>query len=112
MTDLFVGLHRGPIDHEASSVINAVANGSIDMGGSVTLAATPATELLPRVEVADAQGELAYGIAVGGDVDGTYGDGAASTDDTTRAVNAHRVCLELFGVMEWYVFFGNIMCVP
>lgn len=88
MTDLFVGLHRGPIDHEASSVINAVSNGSIDMGGSVTLAAPPATELLPRVEVADAQGELAYGIAVGGDVDGTYGDGAASTDDTTRAVNA------------------------
>jgi len=87
MTDLFVGLARGPIDHEASSVINSIANESIDMGASVTLIAAPTTELLPRVEVADAQGELTYGIVVGGDVDGIYGDGAASTDDTTRAAN-------------------------
>jgi hypothetical protein len=88
MTDLFVGLHRGPIDHEASSVINAVSNESIDMGAAVALVAPPSTELLPRVEVGDAQGEALYGIAVGGDVDGIYGDGADSTDDTTRATNA------------------------
>jgi hypothetical protein len=88
MTDLFVGLHRGPIDHEASSVINAVSNESIDMGAAVSIVAPPATELLPRVEVGDAQGEALYGIAVGGDVDGIYGDGSDSTDDTTRATNA------------------------
>ena len=88
MTDLFVGLHRGPIDHEASSVINAVSNESIDMGAAVSIVAPPSTELLPRVEVGDAQGEALYGIAVGGDVDGIYGDGSDSTDDTTRATNA------------------------
>jgi len=88
MTDLFVGLARGPIDHEASSVINSIANESIDMGAAVTLVAPPSTELLPRVEVGDAQGEALYGIVVGGDVDGIFGDGSDSTDDTTRAANA------------------------
>ncbi len=88
MTDLFVGLHRGPIDHEASSVINAVSNESIDMGAALSLVAPPSTELLPRVEVGDSQGEALYGIAVGGDTDGIYGDGSDSTDDTTRAANA------------------------
>ena len=88
MTDLFVGLHRGPIDHEASSVINAVSNESIDMGAAVSIVAPPSTELLPRVEVGDSQGEALYGIAVGGDTDGIYGDGSDSTDDTTRATNA------------------------
>ena len=56
MTNLFVGLARGPIDHEASSVINSIANESIDMGAAVSLVAAPTTELLPRVEVGDAQG--------------------------------------------------------
>jgi len=88
MTDLFVGLHRGPIDHEASSVINAVSNESIDMGAAVALVTPPSTELLPRVDTVDAQGETSYGVAVGGDVDGIYGDGSDSTDDTTRATNA------------------------
>ena len=88
MTNLFVGLARGPIDHEASSVINSIANESIDMGAAVSLVAAPTTELLPRVEVGDAQGEALYGIVVGGDVDGIYGDGSDSTDDSTRAANA------------------------
>ena len=88
MTNLFVGLARGPIDHEASSVINSIANESIDMGAAVSLVAQPTTELLPRVEVGDAQGEALYGIVVGGDVDGVYGDGSDSTDDSTRAANA------------------------
>ena len=88
MTDLFLGLARGPIDHKASSVINAVSNESIDMGAAVALVAAPSTELLPRVEVGDAQGEALYGIAVGGDTDGIYGDGSDSTDDKTRATNA------------------------
>ena len=88
MTDLVVGLARGPIDHEASSVINAIANESIDMGAAVALVAPPSTELLPRVDVGDAQGEALYGVVVGGDVDGIYGDGSDSTDDTTRAANA------------------------
>ena len=85
MTNNFPGLARGPIDHEASSVINAIANEQIDMGNSVKLVAPPSDELLPRVENGDSQGEPLYGIVAGGDADGIYGDGSASSDDTTRA---------------------------
>jgi hypothetical protein len=88
MTNFYPGLARGPIDHEASSVINSIANESIDMGAAVVLIDAPSTELLARVENSDATTELGYGIVVGGDVDGIYGDGSASSDDTTRATNA------------------------
>jgi uncharacterized membrane protein len=88
MTNLYPGLARGPIDHNASSVINVIANEAITMGSAVSLVAAPATELLPRVEETDAQGEESYGIVVGGDADGVYGTGAAATDDTTRAASA------------------------
>lgn len=90
MTDLFVGLHRGPIDHEASSVINAVANGALNMGDAVRIIAEPSTELLPRVEAVDSQGEQVYGIVVGGDADGIFGDGAtgAGTNDVNAAAFA------------------------
>lgn len=88
MTNFYPGLARGPIDHEASSVINSIANESIDMGASVVLIAAPTTELLARVENADAITESGYGIVCGGDVDGIYGTGAASSDDSTRAANA------------------------
>ena len=37
MTNLFPGLARGPIDHEASSVINTIANEAITMGDLVQL---------------------------------------------------------------------------
>ena len=86
-TNRFQGLHRGPIDHKSSSVINQVANGAIDMGSVVAVTTTiPAAEILPRVEQITSQGSgLAYGIAVGGDADGIYGDGSVSTDDSTRA---------------------------
>ena len=85
MTNNFPGLARGPIDHEASSVINAIANEQLDMGNSVKLVAPPSDELLPRVENGDSQGEALYGTIAGGDADGIYGDGSASSDDTTRA---------------------------
>lgn len=85
MTNFYPGLARGPIDHESSSVINVIANESLDMGACVVLIDPPATELLARVENGDAITETGYGIVVGGDLDGIYGTGAASTDDTTRA---------------------------
>ncbi len=91
MTNLYPGLARGPIDHEASSVINAIANEAITMGDLVQLdvSGPPTSEILPRVEVADGgQGLQAYGIAVGGDADGIYGSGIAAVDDTTRAATA------------------------
>lgn len=86
MTNNFPGLARGPIDHEASSVINSVANAAISMGDLVELIAEPASEILPRVRTAaGGQGLISYGIAAGGDADGIYGTGAAAADDTTRA---------------------------
>ena len=90
-TNRFKGLARGPIDHKSSSVINQVANGSIDMGSVVvTVASIQSSETLPRVEqIGSLQGSnRAYGIAVGGDIDGIYGDGSASNTDATRATNA------------------------
>jgi len=87
LTNFFLGLARGPIDHNASSVINVIANGAITMGSALKLTdTTPTAELLPRVEeIADGLTEDTYGIAVGGDTDGIYGTGAAATDDLTRA---------------------------
>jgi len=86
-TNRFLGLARGPIDHKSSSVINQIANGAIDMGSVVAVtAAIVSTEILPRVEEISSQGsQSVYGIAVGGDADGIYGDGSISTDDSTRA---------------------------
>ncbi len=89
MVNNYPGLHRGPIDHEASSVINAIASEAITMGDAVRLNTTiPATELLARVDVSDVAGELVYGIAVGGDADGIYGAGEVATTDATRATLA------------------------
>lgn len=85
MTDQFPGLARGPIEHEGSSVLNVIANEQIDMGSSVKLAAAGTNEILPRADQTDSQGENSYGVAVGGDTDGIYGDGSASVDDLTRA---------------------------
>ena len=87
MTNFYLGLARGPIDHQSSSVINVIANEAIGMGSVVTLVATiPTDELLPRVDEGDADADEGYGIAVGGDADGIYSTtGAAPTDDTTRA---------------------------
>lgn len=87
MTNFYPGLARGPIDHQASSVINVIASEAIGMGSLTVLVTTiQSAELLPRVEEADAATELGYGIAVGGDADGIYSTtGAAPTDDTTRA---------------------------
>ena len=95
MTNFYQGLHRGPIDHEASSVINQIANEAIDMGATVVLhTPVPASELLARVKESTVITEVGYGICVGGDSDGIYGDGAASVDDTTRATTgAGQACV-------------------
>jgi uncharacterized membrane protein len=87
MANLYQGLARGPIDHISSSLINIVANeADMEMGSVVKLAAPPATELLPRADKTDAITDKGYGIVVGGDNDGVYGDGGASpADDTTKA---------------------------
>ena len=85
-TNQFPGLARGPIDHNASAVINVIANEAITMGSAVALVTTiPTDEILPRVDETDAALDVTYGIVVGGDTDGIYGDGTAATDDSTRA---------------------------
>ena len=82
LANSFPGLARGPIDHNASSVINSIANGSIQMGSAIVLSSSiPTAELLARVEesTSGAITDLNYGIVVGGDTDGIYGDGTANT---------------------------------
>jgi len=89
-TNRFPGLARGPIDHKSSSVINQISNATIDMGAVVVLTNTIFSgETLPRVEQTTTPGNVrVYGIVVGGDVDGIYGNGSSSVDDSTRASNA------------------------
>ena len=82
------GLHRGPIDHKSSSVINLIADGTIEMGDVVELVTAGFTtgDIVPRVVAGVGVGDLkAYGIAVGGDSDGIYGNGSASTGDANIA---------------------------
>lgn len=89
MTNKFVGLAKGSIGRDANSLINVIANEAIEMGSAVSLVTTiPDTEILPRVDETDSQGELCYGIAVGGDADGIFSEsGAPSGDDSTRAAS-------------------------
>jgi len=90
LTNFYLGLARGPIDHASSSVINLIANEAIGMGSVVTLLSSISSdELVPRVEEGDAAADIGYGIAVGGDTDGIYAtDGAVPSDDTTRATSS------------------------
>lgn len=89
-TNRYRGLARGPIDHKSSSVINQISGQSIVMGSSVILETTtiPSGELLPRVKTINVIGSKLYGIAVGGDADGVYGDGSTGDDSNLAATGA------------------------
>ena len=90
MTNQFPGLARGPIDHESSSVINAIANDLIITGESVDLVPTPTTaELLPRIESHGGTGF--YGVAVGGDADGVYATSDSPTTENEAATAGQGV---------------------
>lgn len=91
MVNKYSGLFRGPIDHDASSVINAVAADFIITGESVELSTTtpPPSELLPRVESHGGTGF--YGVAVGGDLDGIYAFSDSSQPDNEAAVAGQAV---------------------
>lgn len=85
MVNFFLGLARGPIDHNASSVINVTSNLKIDMGSAVKLIATPSSnEILPRVTEVTLNDDVAYGVVVGGDADGIYGDGSLDAGPTFK----------------------------
>jgi len=85
----YPGLARGPIDHDASSVINSISSGEITMGDCLTINPTiEAAELLPRVLTSPGgEDQVIYGIAVGGDTDGIYGTGTTATDESTQATS-------------------------
>ena len=88
MTNLYPGLARGEIGpRDANTVLNIIANETnMEMGGVIKLAAPPSTELLPRADKGDSAGEDLYGLIIGGDADGIYGDGGTSpSDNTTKA---------------------------
>ena len=102
------GLAQGSIDHDASSVINSIcADNCLVIGNVVKLADLTVSGLegitggnlifqengesgdmiyteedpnllLPGVKATDSLGEDAYGIVVGGDFDGVYGEGLQS----------------------------------
>lgn len=85
----FKGLARGPIDHAASAVINAIATEPMTMGSAVKLAVAGTGEILPRVALVDTDGDVTYGIVIGGDADGVYGDdGQDAASDINRAATA------------------------
>lgn len=113
----FLGLWEGPVDHDASSVINAIyekvntsATGDdVIIGDALYLVPPPQNELLPRVDwIANAsQALLFYGIAVGGDKGGIYpikGNGFAVAGSgqgkiiptllTTKSGDGLRVCTQ------------------
>jgi len=87
-TNKFPGLDDGPITH--SAVDNLIADGPIGMGDVVQLVTTAFKpgENIPRVISAITTGTpLSYGIAVGGDEDGDYGNGS-DADAQTLAFQA------------------------
>jgi len=103
----FFGLWQGPIDHDASTVINAIydttdpTNFAV-MGDSVFIQ-TSNDKLLPEVNfVGSTQQEfLFYGILVGGDKDGIYptaGDTPFASSDTDFTIafsgDTVRVCTQ------------------
>ena len=91
MTNFYQGLARGPIDHNASSVINGIANDAIEMGSAVKLLSSISpSELLPRVLETALEADVPYGIVVGGDNDGIYSTTGAPIDDTTKATTSAK----------------------
>lgn len=74
----FFGLWQGPVDHNASSVVNAIYDTSDPVNfaviGCTVFIQTSSKGLLPEVNFIDnmAQEFLFYGILVGGDIDGIY----------------------------------------
>ena len=97
----FEGLAQGSIDHKASSIINSVCgDASLKIGDVVKILPvgtgngfTQLEDLLPRVGVTGL-GEPAYGIIVGGDFEGIYGDGAIPINFDNLAVG---IIVSFFG---------------
>jgi len=110
LSNEYIGLAQGPIEHEASSIVNAVCgDASLKIGDAVRLLPvgsgvgfTQTDDVLPRVGLADSFGSEAYGIVVGGDFEGIYRDGIVNLDSNNLALglvvsffgDGVRVCVQ------------------
>ena len=87
--NLYPGLADGPINNDATSVINAIVGDDFLIIGEVvrvlrlgtTDGFTRASDLLPRVGIPSSAGDPAYGVVVGGNKKGTYHEGIEPTDE-------------------------------
>lgn len=90
----YLGLAQGPIDRNASSIINAVCGDeNLAIGDIVRLLPvgtgvgfTQSDDLLPRIGKVDEFGGESYGIIVGGDFEGVYSDGVIDTSDLSSGI--------------------------
>ncbi len=94
LSNEYLGLAQGPIEHESSSIVNAVCgDASLKIGDVVRLLPkgtgvgfTQDDDLLPRVGIVDSFGADSYGIVVGGDVEGVYSNGVINLDSNNLAL--------------------------
>jgi len=94
LSNEFLGLAQGSIDHNASSIINAVCgNTSLVIGDVVRILPkgtgvgfTQDGDLLPRVGKVNSFATEGYGIVVGGDFEGIYSDGVINLDSNSLAL--------------------------
>ena len=110
LSNEYLGLSQGPIDHNASSVINVICGDSdLQIGETVILLPegtgvgfTQPEDLLPRVGRTKIYGSQIYGVVVGGDFEGIYDDGLISLDSNNIALgltvaffgSGVRVCIQ------------------
>jgi len=87
-TNEYEGLAQDSIDHIASSIINAVCGDSSLLIGDVVKLLPAGTgtgftqpeDVLPRIGIVDDLLDDAYGVVVGGDLEGIYSDGIDIAD--------------------------------
>ena len=104
----YLGLAQGPIDHNASTVINAIcgdenlAIGDIvrELPSGTGIGFTQSDDLLPRIGKVDEFGGEGYGVIVGGDFEGVYSNGVIDTADLSSGIivsffgDGVRVCIQ------------------
>lgn len=107
LTNQYPGLAQGPIDHNASSIVNLICGDSQLLVGEVVRILpdgtgegfTPPDELLPRVGIVQDENDPIFGVIVGGDFDGIYRDGEITIGLESGIIAAFlgdgvRVCLQ------------------
>ena len=90
----YLGLARGPIDNNASTIVNAICGDeNLAIGDNVRILPlgtgtgfTQSDDLLPRVGKVDEFGGGGYGVVVGGDFEGVYSDGVIDTADLSSGI--------------------------